>query len=80
MPNLTSRWPCVPLLEERLRPAPEDDVPAPGLKDDERGGGRGGDGMTVEEGVLVEVRLTAIMILAQRELLGCVEMGGCDGM
>jgi len=70
----------VPLLEERLRPAPEDDVPAPGLKDDERGGGRGGDGMTVEEGVLVEVRLTAIMILAQRELLGCVEMGGCDGM
>jgi len=66
----------VPLLEERLRPAPEDDVPAPGLKDDERGGGRGGDGMTVEEGVLVDVRLTAIMILAQRQLLGLRGDGG----
>lgn len=54
----------MPLLEDRLRPGPDDDVPGPGLKDDERGGGRGGDGMAAEEGVLVELRLTAIMILA----------------
>ena len=39
-------------------------MPAPGLRDEERGGGRGGEGMAVEEGVLVELRLTAIMILA----------------
>ena len=39
-------------------------MPPPGLKDDDRGGGRGGDGIAVEEGVLVELRLTAIMTLA----------------
>ena len=54
----------MPLLDDRLRPAPDDDVPAPGLKDDDRGGGRGGDGTAVEEGEFVELRLTAIMIRA----------------
>jgi hypothetical protein len=50
----------VPFLDDRLRPTPP---PAPGLKDDERGGGKGGEGIVFVVGVLDEDILTAIMIL-----------------